>query len=100
MPCRDWEGVTPQDEVQAQLQRKNDELANMLCTMCRMFKGTTRFRDAPQAIKDWWKTHEAQDKVRVERDRAALEQQIIAAKQAVADLQTKLRVVNYDEDDD
>ena len=78
MPCRDWEGHDDNSDYYLRdlhaAQRKNDQLAQMLCALCGKLEGTVAkgLIASTPGLERWWKAHKKADELRrVEEKRKA-----------------------------
>lgn len=74
MPCRDdWVGpVSSYDyKHEAALQKRNDELAKLLCSLCREVENGGLNDIMPKPVVSWWKKHKAADEAREKAERDA-----------------------------
>jgi hypothetical protein len=74
MPCHDdRESPAAQTSTIKGLQARNDELAQLLCSLCRVFPEVARTGTErpgpipwPPKVLEWWAKHEAQDRARLD----------------------------------
>jgi hypothetical protein len=79
MPCRDWEHIpritaegNATTEAQltmlksdiGKLQNKNNTLAQLLCTACKLLVENKLRDKMPKALSDWWWAHDKADRKR------------------------------------